>query len=112
MIVMGIVIALTFLLAVLAGSDQARAEASAPMAAPAPAGDAQPVDATPLVYLALVGGTALLAGIAWLGTLRRVQQPVSDLDLANSVDHEMLPLDESPAAQTRTFRLEHQIVIY
>ena len=70
MIVMGIIIALTFVLAILAGSSQATAGVGPP------AGDDRPVDATPLVYVALVGGAALLAGFVWLGTLRRTLEPV------------------------------------
>ena len=79
MIVMGIIIALTFILAILAGSTQ--------VATPAPARDARPVDAPPLIYLALVGGAALLAGMAWLGTLR-----------TEGTDMEQLTKPENPCA--------------
>jgi hypothetical protein len=68
MIVMGVIIALTFVLAILAGPAQATAGIGVS------ARDAQPVDATPLIYVALVGGAALLAGFVWLGTLRRTPE--------------------------------------
>jgi hypothetical protein len=70
MTITGILITLTFLLAILAGSVQA-SEATAN-----PTGDAQPTDASPVIYLALVSGATILAGIVWLGTLRRVEKPV------------------------------------
>ena len=69
MTITGILITLTLLLAILAGSAQASE------AVPRPAGDAQPVDASPMIYLALVGGAASLAAFVWLGMLRRVQEP-------------------------------------
>jgi hypothetical protein len=69
MIITGILITLMFLLAIFAGS------ARAGEAAPCPAEDTQPTDASPMIYLALVGGAASLAAFVWLGTLRRVQKP-------------------------------------
>ena len=68
MIITGILITFTFLLAILAGSVQASE------ATPIPAKDTQPMDAAPLIYLALVGGATVLAGIIWLGTLRSVER--------------------------------------
>lgn len=76
MIITGILITLTFLLAILAGS----AQASEVM--PRPTRDAQLVDASPMIYLALVGGTALLAAFVWLEMLRRVQKPTLDQSTA------------------------------
>jgi hypothetical protein len=70
MTIMGILTTALFLLAILAGSAQ-------PSEAVAHSGTQSP-DATPLAYLALAGGTALLAGIVWLGTLRRVSHPNSN----------------------------------
>jgi len=64
MIVMGVLITLTFVL----GAAAAPASAST-----ATARDASHVDALP-VCIALVGGTALLAGGVWLGTLRRMER--------------------------------------
>jgi hypothetical protein len=66
MTIMGILITLMFFLAILAGSAQAGETV------PRPAKDAQPADASSMIYLALVGGTASLAAFVWLGTLRRV----------------------------------------
>jgi TRAP-type C4-dicarboxylate transport system permease small subunit len=68
MSITGILITLTFLLAIFGGSAQAGEAAS-------PTGDAQPIDASPMIYLALVGGAALLAAFVWLGMLRCVQKP-------------------------------------
>jgi hypothetical protein len=68
MTITGILIALTFLLAILAGPAQASG------AAPRPTGEPQPADASPLIYLALAGGAAALAAFVWLGMLRRVQK--------------------------------------
>lgn len=67
MIVMGTIITLLFLLAILAGAARAGEAASA-------AENAEPTDSTPLIYLTIVGGAALLAGGVWLGTLRRAQE--------------------------------------
>jgi hypothetical protein len=58
-------------LAILAGSVRVGE------ALPRPTGDAQPADISPLIYLALVGGATILAGIVWLGTLRGVEKPAS-----------------------------------
>jgi hypothetical protein len=69
MTIMGILITLMFLLAILAGSAQAGE------AVPHPAKDIQPLDASPMIYLALVGGTTALAAFVWMGMLRRVQKP-------------------------------------
>jgi hypothetical protein len=66
--VMGIIVTLTSLLAIFAGSAQVgRATLS-------PADDAGSADGGAWICLALVGGTALLAGTVWLGTLRRVPE--------------------------------------
>jgi hypothetical protein len=63
---MGIIVTLTSLLAILAGSAQGgRATLS-------PADGAGAAESSAWICLALVGGTALLAGTVWLGTLRRV----------------------------------------
>jgi hypothetical protein len=72
MIITGILIALTFLLAMLVSSVRASG------AAPPPAGDAQPADTPPTIYLALMGGAASLAVLVWWGMLRRVQNPALD----------------------------------
>jgi hypothetical protein len=72
MTITGILIALMFLLAILAGS----ARASGAM--PRPTGDAQPADASPMIYLALMGGAASLAAFVWLGMLHRIQKPNLD----------------------------------
>ena len=61
-----VIIALALLLAIFAGSAQARA------ATPVAVNDAGQVDGTALICLALVGGTALLAGAVWVGMLRRI----------------------------------------
>jgi hypothetical protein len=61
MIAMGIIITLLFLLAILAG-------------AASPIENAEPANGPSLIYLPIVGGTALLAGGVWLGTLRRAQK--------------------------------------
>jgi hypothetical protein len=66
MITMGIIITLTLLLAIFAGSAQADE------ATPAATDNARQVEETPLICLALVGGTALLAGTVWVGMLRRM----------------------------------------
>jgi hypothetical protein len=66
MIGMGILLGMLFLLAVLANPAQT---ATTP---PISANRAQPADGAPLVCLALVGGTALLAGTVWLGTLQQI----------------------------------------
>jgi TRAP-type C4-dicarboxylate transport system permease small subunit len=70
MSITGVLITLTFLLAILAGSAQAS------KAAPCPTEDTQPAeDASPMIYLVLAGSAALLAAFVWLGMLRRVQEP-------------------------------------
>ncbi len=56
--VAGIIITLVLLLAVVV------------QAALVPTDDAERAEDTPLVCLALVGGTALLAGSVWMGKLR------------------------------------------
>jgi hypothetical protein len=66
MIGMGVLIGLLFLLAVL--SNPAQAGGAAPVSDNA----SRPADGTALVCLTLVGGTALLAGTVWLGTLQRI----------------------------------------
>ena len=78
MATMGIIVTLTSLLAILAGSAQAS------RVAPTPADDAGAADSSALVCLALVGGTALLAGMVWLGTLRRVP-PQSSIEGARHI---------------------------
>jgi hypothetical protein len=67
MIAMGTIITLLFLLAILAGAVRASEAGST-------VGNTEPTDGTSLIYLAIVGGAALLAGGVWLGTLRRVQE--------------------------------------
>lgn len=66
MLIMGILMASVFLLAIVTGM------ACAGKATPAVAVP-QPPDGAPLLCLALVGGPALLAGIVWSGTLRRIE---------------------------------------
>jgi hypothetical protein len=69
--VTGIVIALTLLLAVAVGpveAHQARPRHNA--AAPVSTDEDERAEDTPLVCLALVGGTALLAGGVWIRKLR------------------------------------------
>ena len=66
MIGMGIVIGMTLLLGILAGTAQAGQAASVAAAG------AGWVEGTGLVCLALFAGAALLAGTVWLGTLRRM----------------------------------------
>jgi hypothetical protein len=60
MIVMGTIITLLFLLAILA-------ETASPIENTESAGSS-------LIYLPIAGGTALLAGVVWLGTLRRARE--------------------------------------
>ncbi|MBN1812505.1 MAG: hypothetical protein JXA14_11770 [Anaerolineae bacterium] len=79
MTITGILITLTFLLAILAGSAQAS------KAVPRPSGDAQPADASPMIYLALVGGAASLAAFVWLAMLRRVQKPTLNQSTAQDL---------------------------
>jgi hypothetical protein len=67
MIVMGTFITLLFLLAILTGA----ARASEVMST---SENTEPTDSSPLIYLLLVGGAALLAGGVWLGALRRVHE--------------------------------------
>jgi hypothetical protein len=64
MIVMGFVIVLGLVLAVCAGPAQAE---EAPTIE-----QAEKLDLSPLACLPLVGGTAILAGLVWFGTLRRM----------------------------------------
>ena len=69
--VTGIAITLTLLLAVVAGPVQARqAEPWPSEAASVPTDEDERAEDTPLVCLALVGGTALLAGGVWIRKLR------------------------------------------
>jgi hypothetical protein len=79
MTITGILITLMLLLAILAGSAQARA------AAPRPTEGTQPADGSPMIYLALVGGAASLAALVWLGMLRRVQKPSLNQDTAHNL---------------------------
>jgi len=63
----------TLLLAVVAGSAQAHQTRPVQSKTPAaPTDGAEQVEDTALVCLALVGGTALLAGIVWMGEFRRM----------------------------------------
>ena len=64
--VTGIIIALTLLLAVFVRPAQASETITAP------ADDGEPAEDTGLVCLALVGGTAILAGSVWMEKLRRM----------------------------------------
>ena len=66
LVTIAVIIALALLLATFAGPAQARA------ATPAAIDDAGQVDGAALICLALVGGTALLAGAVWVGMLRRI----------------------------------------
>jgi hypothetical protein len=69
--VTGIAIALTLLLAVAVGPVQARqAEPWPSQAASVSTDEDERAEDTPLVCLALVGGTALLAGGVWVRKLR------------------------------------------
>jgi Na+/H+ antiporter NhaC len=77
MIAMGVIVSMTFLLAILGGAVQAGAGDSAPVAAPATE-NVEPMDGAPLILLALAGGTALLAGVVWLEMLRRTHMPISE----------------------------------
>lgn len=72
LILMGILIApILVLAAVLGGGQNPQARYEQADAIPAPTDESkQPEDAT-LVCLALIGGTALLAGIVWMEKLRR-----------------------------------------
>jgi len=63
---MGAITTLVLLLAILAGAAQADERT------PTVVIDIAQGDSTPLACLALVGGTALLAGTVWLGMLRRI----------------------------------------
>jgi hypothetical protein len=69
--VAGIAIALTLLLAVAVGPVQAhQAGPRHSAAAPASTDEDERAEDTPFVCLALVGGTALLAGGVWIRKLR------------------------------------------
>lgn len=71
--VTGVIIALTLLLAVVVGSAQVhQAEAGQSEMVPASTDNTEQTEDTALVCLALVGGTALLAGGVWIGKLRRM----------------------------------------
>lgn len=77
MIAMGVVVTLTFVLAILAGAVQAEAGDSALVVAPTTE-NIEPTDGAPLILLTFAGGTALLAGAVWLGMLRRTHRPISE----------------------------------
>jgi TRAP-type C4-dicarboxylate transport system permease small subunit len=79
MTITGILITLTFLLAILAGSAQASE------AMPYPTQDVPPADASPMIYLVLAGGAASLAAFVWLGMLRRIQKPSSNQNTAQDL---------------------------
>ena len=66
-----IFVAVALLLAVIVGCAQAH-QAQPGRGIPAPSDDADRAEDTALVCLALVGGTALLAGGVWIGRLRRL----------------------------------------
>jgi len=69
--VTGFIITLTLLLAVVVGLTQAhQARSGQSEAAPVSSDDTAQVEDTALVCLALVGGTALLAGAVWMSKLR------------------------------------------
>ena len=63
---MGVLIGLLFLLAILANPAQAGGGARVPDMTN------QSADGAALACLTLVVGTALLAGVVWLGTLRKI----------------------------------------
>ena len=67
MIVTGTFITLLFLLAILTGAARASEVASI-------SENTKPTDGSPLIYLLIVGGAALLAGGVWLGALRRAHE--------------------------------------
>jgi hypothetical protein len=66
MAAMGIIIALALLLAIFAGSAQADETT------PGGANAARRVEGAAAICLALMGGTTMLAGIVWMGMLRRI----------------------------------------
>ena len=66
MIGMGVLIGLLSLLAILANPAQVGGGARIPDIA------AQPADGAALACLTLIVGTAILAGVVWLGTLREI----------------------------------------
>ena len=66
MAAMGIIIILTLLLAIFAQSAQADE------ATRADAGKAKRVEGAAMICLALMGATTMLAGIVWMGMLRRI----------------------------------------
>ncbi len=72
--VTGFIITTTLLLAVVAGSAQVhQAGAGQSEVVPASTDNAEQTEDTALVCLALVGGTALLAGAVWMRELRPTQ---------------------------------------
>ena len=69
--VTGSIITLTILLAIVVGTAQAhQAGPGQSEATSVSSDDGEPAEDSPLVCLALVGGTALLAGGVWMGKLR------------------------------------------
>ena len=65
------IVAMTLLLAIVVGCAQAH-QTRPGHGMPASADNADRAEDTALVCLALVGGTALLAGGVWIGRLRRL----------------------------------------
>lgn len=66
MVTTGIIITIALLIAIVTESVRADELVTATT------DGAERANHTPLICLALVGGTALLAGVVWIGTLRRM----------------------------------------
>jgi len=69
--VTGLIVTLALLLTIIVGASRAR-QAGSEQSPSVPAGDAEWAGDTILVCLALVSGTALLAGVVWMGKLRHL----------------------------------------
>jgi hypothetical protein len=70
--VIGVLITLALLLAVVAGAAWCGEAGQGADEASSATGGAERADDAPLICLALVGGTALLAGSVWMGQMRRM----------------------------------------